>query len=122
MRIGEKPIRKSFSCKMREEVYAKCDGHCAYCGCEISMKEMQIDHLEPFYNGGKDNIENLMPSCRQCNFYKSAFYLITFRSEIHKLLERCKKLFIVRLAIKYGILTVGNWDGMFYFERNKEIQ
>ena len=122
MRISEKPIRKSFSRKMREDVYAKCDGHCAYCGCEISMKEMQIDHLEPFYNGGKDNIENLMPSCRQCNFYKSAFYLITFRSEIHKLLERCKKLFIVRLAIKYGILTVRNWDGVFYFERKKEIQ
>ena len=31
----------------REEVYNKCDGHCAYCGNEITIKQMQIDHIEP---------------------------------------------------------------------------
>lgn len=29
----------SFSKKTREAVYAKYDGHCAYCGREISYKD-----------------------------------------------------------------------------------
>ena len=36
-----------FSKKTREEVYKKYDGHCAYCGKEIEIKEMQIDHMHP---------------------------------------------------------------------------
>ena len=29
----------------RQEVYDKCYGHCGYCGCEITFKEMQVDHI-----------------------------------------------------------------------------
>ena len=28
--------------KIRELVYAKCNGHCAYCGREIAYKDMQV--------------------------------------------------------------------------------
>ena len=35
--------------KVREIVYAKYKGHCAYCGCELEMKDMQIDHIVPKY-------------------------------------------------------------------------
>ena len=34
-----------FSKKTREEVYKKYDGHCAYCGKKIEIKDMQIDHM-----------------------------------------------------------------------------
>ena len=123
MSIDERHVRKSFSPKTREAVYAKCNGHCAYCGCEITMKEMQVDHLKAFYNGGNDELDNLMPSCRQCNFYKSTFSLEVYREHVKGLLYRIlDRSFVVRLAIKYGILTVGNWDGKFYFERQKEEQ
>jgi 5-methylcytosine-specific restriction endonuclease McrA len=120
--IGERPKRKSFSRKTREAVHAKYNGHCAYCGCKLDMKDMQVDHVEPFFNGGKDDFCNLMPACRQCNFYKSTFDIITFKNEIHKLIERCKKFFIIRLAIKYGIISINEWDGKFYFERQKEAK
>jgi 5-methylcytosine-specific restriction endonuclease McrA len=33
----------------REEVYNKCSGHCAYCGKEITIKQMQVDHIKPLY-------------------------------------------------------------------------
>ena len=33
--------------KTREIVYNKYNGHCAYCGCEIEMKDMQVDHIVP---------------------------------------------------------------------------
>ena len=44
MKYGErKPISKA----MRQQVYDKYHGHCAYCGREITMKEMQVDHIVP---------------------------------------------------------------------------
>lgn len=67
--------RKSISKKIREMVYQKYNGHCAYCGQEISLTEMRVDHFIPFYNGGEDAIANYMPSCRQCNYYKGTFTL-----------------------------------------------
>lgn len=36
-----KPIPKS----VRKQVYAKYNGHCAYCGCEIPEKGFNVDHL-----------------------------------------------------------------------------
>lgn len=38
----------------REAVYAKYDGHCAYCGEKIAYKDMQVDHFKPLrdYNDG----------------------------------------------------------------------
>lgn len=123
MSIGERPARKSFSRKTRESVYSKCGGHCAYCGCEISMKEMQIDHLEPFYNGGNDELDNLLPSCRQCNFYKNTFSLEVYREYVKGLLNRIlDRSFVVRIAIKYGMLSINEWDGKFYFEKQDEVK
>ena len=29
----------------RQLVYEKYNGHCAYCGCSIDIKEMQVDHF-----------------------------------------------------------------------------
>lgn len=37
----------AISKKIREEVYRKYDGHCAYCGREIAYKDMQVDHFRP---------------------------------------------------------------------------
>ncbi len=34
----------------RQQVYDKCDGHCAYCGVEITLKQMQVDHIQPHWH------------------------------------------------------------------------
>ena len=42
--------RKKLTNKQRMAVYNKFDGHCAYCGCEIDISDMQVDHIK---NGGE---------------------------------------------------------------------
>lgn len=67
----------AFSKKIRQQVYDKCNGHCAYCGREIAYSDMQVDHIHPQYKGGKDDFENLLPSCRMCNFRKGSNSLLS---------------------------------------------
>ena len=114
----------------RKAVYEKYGGHCAYCGEKIPFKAMQVDHIRSKHNYkfGKrteilkyhmDDIRNLNPSCRMCNFYKGASNLEGFRSNIKTLHKRFIKIFIVRLAVKYGIIKIQEFDGLFYFEKHK---
>lgn len=75
---------------------------------------MQVDHIEAVYlhekelKAGKvpeiNSIENYMPACRACNFYKSTMSIESFRKQLETLPERLEKLFIYRLAKKYGIV------------------
>lgn len=41
MKVKRKPIPKD----VRQKVYDKFKGHCAYCGCKLKYKEMQVDHF-----------------------------------------------------------------------------
>jgi hypothetical protein len=89
---------------------------------------MQVDHFKPLARGvpdgylleqrGTDDIDNLMPSCRMCNFYKERTSIEGFRSKIKNLLD-FKRTFATRMALKYGILIEKKWDGKFYFERKE---
>ena len=115
--------RKTISKEIREKVYQKYDGHCAYCGCEITMKEMQADHLIPVNFGGVNEYDNYMPACRQCNFYKGSFLLKFFRHQMKTLHERIRKPFIYRLGLKFGIVQEPvPFDGKFYFEKKSEVK
>nr|DAU32961.1 MAG TPA: RECOMBINATION ENDONUCLEASE VII [Caudoviricetes sp.] len=100
----------------RQRVYNKYSGHCAYCGKEIKIEDMQIDHIVPQKQHGSDDIENLNPSCRLCNHYKRAKNIEQYRKYISTLIERVKKIYIVRVALKYDILKSFDWSGKFYFE------
>lgn len=107
----------AISKEIRLQIYNKYDCRCAYCGTKLEYKELQVDHIKPRLHGGSDDIENLNPSCRSCNFYKSTFTIDQFRSYMATLHERVVKSFIVRLAIKYKIATIIPFDGLFYFEK-----
>ena len=39
--------RKVIPKSIRMTVYQKCHGHCAYCGCDLEYKDMQVDHVVP---------------------------------------------------------------------------
>jgi len=131
-------IRKPLSRALRCQVYDKYNGRCAYCGKEIDYGDMQVDHAIPLAGiwYGKDrekvanmidddsinNIENLMPSCRACNFYKGVGDIEQFRNRIkNQLSHTCIDTFQSRLAIQYGIITYHEWDGKFYFEKFKNV-
>lgn len=66
--------RRKLTKDERMAVYKKTNGHCAYCGCELEYKDMQVDHVIPI-NGwseqGEDTLDNMLPACRSCNHYKS---------------------------------------------------
>ena len=116
--------------KTREIVYNKYNGHCAYCGCEIEMKDMQVDHIVPKYRNnekwikgeiGTDDISNLNPSCRMCNFYKGMSRIDAFRTRLrNNLMFNLQKDFRFRLAQKYGMVKIEDWDEKFYYEKKEE--
>lgn len=104
----------------RQKVYDKYNGHCAYCGKAISIKDMQVDHILPQRNGGTDDIDNLNPSCRLCNHYKRAYSIESFRDfALGGLIDRLMKIYIFRVALSYGMITINGWDKKFYFEQGE---
>lgn len=123
-----------FSKSTRESVFNKYDGHCAYCGCELKLSNYHIDHIHPksgyiqVENGkpvSPNRIENLNPSCRACNTYKHFYSINEFRMYLKQMFEsRQDYLFKsntkFELAKKFGVITVLEWDGLFYFERVKQ--
>lgn len=114
--------RPKISKDVRKIVYDKYNGHCAYCGCELEYKDMQVDHMEAVYraeiNGrqANDSIDNYMPACRMCNFYKSTHTIDFFREMLGGIPERLQKVFIFRLAVKYGLVEIKDKPIRFYFE------
>lgn len=119
---------KSIPKKDRLKIYEKYNGHCAYCGCELNYKDMQVDHIKSVYvnmdyeNNMSDDemycLDNYMPSCRQCNFYKSTFDLETFRDRlINVMIKNLQKNFNYRLALKYGLIMENIKPVKFYFEQ-----
>lgn len=114
--------RKQIAQKICKQVYEKYNRHCAYCGCKLEYKDMQVDHVISVYGkDGSNDINNLMPSCRMCNFYKSTFPVEVFRKRLETLHERLRKPFIYRLALKYGLIQENQKHIKFYFEELEEI-
>lgn len=119
---------KAIPKRVRLEVYEKCNHRCAYCGCELEYKDMQVDHIKSIYSNMEYkqtmteqemySIENLLPACRQCNFYKSVFTLEVFRERLQTtMIKNLRKNFGYRLAVKYGLVEEKMKPITFYFER-----
>lgn len=121
----------------RQKIFEKYGGHCAYCGEEITIKDMQVDHIIPkneFWSHIKNDIhipeflrhlklndlnhiDNLNPACRVCNKWKSAFHLELFRFELSEQLKRLhKNIAPYRMAKKYGLIEEKSKPIVFYFE------
>ena len=117
--------RKPIPQEVRRQVHDKYKGHCAYCGCELEYEDMQVDHIESVYlaeYGGKEadnSIGNLMPACRQCNFYKQTLSIEGLRRKLTNFQERLSKEFAIRLGKRYGMISTHSWDGKFYFEKEE---
>ena len=118
--------RKSLTPKQREAVFYKYDGHCAYCGKQLTTKEFQVDHLIPVQRErfGKytseqlERFENYMPACRVCNHYKRAHSLETFRRYIEEIPAKLDRdSYIYRIGKKYNLIEEFPRKIEFYFEK-----
>lgn len=112
--------RRRLTKAQRLQVYEKYGGKCAYCGSHIRLDEMQVDHIKPLALGGADDISNLAPACRMCNFYKSTLTLEKFREQLGLLKGRLEKDFTYRLALKYGLIRECNRPVGFFFEQHRD--
>ncbi len=116
--------RKRLSKAQRMMVYQKYDGHCAYCGKKIEYKDMQVDHIESVYTSylrGRrvdNSLENLMPACRACNYYKRTSTIEDFRSDIQNLRKQLERSFDYRMAKRYGLVEEHPENVKFYFEQH----
>ena len=123
--------RKKFTKSERQQIYDMFNGHCAYCGCEITLQQMQVDHIDcvDIYAGiydadGKDIncIDNLYPSCRSCNHYKHTMTIERFR----QVLERMPSVLMrdnvtYRNVVRFGLIKhPENPKVEFYFEKVRD--
>ena len=124
----EPPKRRKLTRVEREKVYAQCNGRCAYCGTQIELKGMQVDHVIPmdFYDLYQakgfdlDTMSNYLPSCRSCNHYKSTMMLEKFRSAIENypyVLARDSVTY--RNAVRFDVVRPAPKKVQFYFESEK---
>lgn len=117
--------RKYIPIDTRRRVYKKTDGRCAYCGYDITLSAMHIDHVIPYEFAeilkviGKDvnSEENLFPSCRSCNNYKHTLTIEKMRKAIEawpRVLYQGSATY--RNAIRYGLIIQIPPKVVFCFE------
>ena len=105
----------------RKAVYDKYHGRCAYCGREIELKDMQVDHYIPKARGGTDDSDNLMPTCRLCNHYKRAGSIEYFRKAIRTIpCKLAERQYIYKVGVAYGFYDDNQREVVFYFEREEQ--
>lgn len=59
--------RKAIPKKVRFEVFKRDKFTCTYCGRKAPDVVLEVDHIIPVAEGGKNDIMNLTTSCRDCN-------------------------------------------------------
>lgn len=113
--------RRQFTKEERLEIYNKYGGRCAYCGCELKLEEMTIDHILPLYRGGTNYPANLNPSCRSCNKYKATYTVEDFRKQLSLILGRLNDSKpTYRIAKRYGLIEENNHEIEFYYEISRK--
>lgn len=69
---AKKRRRKLWSRSQREEILRSTAGRCYSCGLPMGISDdWWVEHIIPHSLGGSDDTDNLLPSCRLCNFARS---------------------------------------------------
>lgn len=78
--------RESLSNGVRFEVFKRDGFKCQYCGRSAPDVILHVDHIKPVATGGKNEIFNLITSCKECNTGKG-------KKELHDktILEKQRK-------------------------------
>lgn len=125
----------------RKQLHDKYGGKCAYCGCDLPDK-WHADHIVPVIRDieivkkGKywakqstnthsnlhlEVIENLTPSCPECNIHKAQGTVEQFRHKISEKIQQLTKYSKdFRFATKFNQLQLTPSPIVFYFERFKK--
>lgn len=75
---GRHDGRKWLSPQLRQFVWQRDEGRCAYCGADNG--EFHVDHIVPVAKGGSNDPENLTIACAPCNMSKGDRLVSEWRS------------------------------------------
>ena len=62
----------------REDIFARDDYRCVFCGEVFPAEALSLDHLQPVSRGGDRSPGNLVTACRACNARKGRQRLAIF--------------------------------------------
>ncbi|MES2178076.1 MAG: HNH endonuclease signature motif containing protein [Gemmatimonadota bacterium] len=62
----------------REQIFARDEFQCVYCGERFEPEALTIDHVQPRVRGGDRSGGNLVTACGACNARKGALRLADF--------------------------------------------
>jgi 5-methylcytosine-specific restriction endonuclease McrA len=62
----------------REQIFARDDYQCVYCGERFEPDALTVDHVQPKMRGGDRSGGNLVTACGGCNARKGALRLSQF--------------------------------------------
>lgn len=109
--------RRKLSKTKRIQIYDKCNHRCAYCGCDLEYKEMQVDHAQPLRCGGADEMSNMLPACRSCNHYKATMTVEKYRQHIESIPDRLNRDSIpFAVGKRFGVVWENKKRVVFLFE------
>ncbi len=63
--------RQSFTLPLHKNVFIRDKERCAYCNSRLTLRTTTKDHVVPRCKGGKDDLLNVVASCRSCNGIKA---------------------------------------------------
>jgi hypothetical protein len=121
--------------KLREQIFNKFGGRCAYCGEEL-RKGWHVDHIAAIKRDSKwnmdkkrfeqtgtcrkpehENIENYNPSCASCNIQKNSYSVEQFRINIQQFVNSLNTNSTqYKFTKRYGLVKEINKEVIFYFE------
>lgn len=86
---------KYFTRFKRIQIYNKTKGCCYLCGSHIPFELFEIEHKIPLARGGTNDMNNLYPSCHDCNLMKGSI-------DSKDLLVKMKQIQLYQIKNKYG--------------------
>ncbi len=91
------PKRTPISIKKRFEVFKRDNFTCQYCSAKPPSIPLEVDHIIPVCKGGKNDIDNLITACFDCNRGKGG---VELNSIPETLITKMEKMILAKKQYK----------------------
>lgn len=110
--------------EFRHSVLNKYDSKCAYCGCELSINSLRLDHIIPVKRGefkatkNSELLNDFNPCCNSCNSSKGALSIKDWKKIIISRLDNLvDSNYNLRLLVVLDIIRMTDTRILFYYEK-----